>query len=161
MKRYFIIFWFLVLAANLPLQAEEFGNIFENQVISVSFYATAGRIKGDTTYHITFPGGASELEFPLNSSLTGIKVELISKVPDKDKQPRNRFSVSWLTNSSQNTGDMKDFDWIDDDVAFFTESGLSGGYNQPGLDIYSESDAELTALIFDLQYGYNFFLKRR
>lgn len=102
-----------------------------------------GYLKGDTTYHISFPGGASELEFPLKTYLLGPEIGWIYK--NAQGQEKLRVKVKWLTNIGQGSGKMKDSDWIDDD-------------GQPGLDIYSASDIELEANIVHVNGIYNFWL---
>ena len=98
--------------------------------------------KGDTTYHIDFPGGASELEFPLKTFLLGPNVGLSYK--NKQNQEKFRLNVKWLTNIDDGSGKMKDSDWIDGD-------------GHSGLDIYSESKIKLKANIIDVNLIYNFW----
>lgn len=138
----------------------------------------SGYIKGHTTYRISFTGGESELEFPLRNSLLGIQMGLTLRNPDTDKPvcrpgryDKARLTLKWFTNISGGAGKMKDSDWIEDDVGYinwyydYEDDGLINGsqsppftpWNNPGKDIYSESDAELDASIFDLNYIWNFF----
>ena len=102
----------------------------------------AGYLKGDSTYHISFDGGASELEFPLRVFLLGPEIGLGYK--NTKNQEKLRLNLIWLTSITEGTGKMKDSDWIDGD-------------GQPGLDIYSESDIELKANIFHINLLYNFW----
>ena len=100
----------------------------------------SGYLKGDTTYHIDFPGGASELEFPLETYLVG--PELVWGYRNPQKQDQFVFKIKWLTNIDNGSGKMKDSDWLEGD-------------GHPGLDIYSESDVELQANILDVNVTYN------
>ncbi len=112
-----------------------------------NLYATIGPqfgyINGDTTYHIGFPGGASELEFPIDNALWGFEASLGYRNPYNDKQDRARLVLKFFSDIDNYAGKMKDFDWLDDD-------------GHSGLDIYSESDADLDAVIIDLYYIFNF-----
>ena len=99
--------------------------------------------KGDTIYHIDFPGGASELEFPLNTFLLGPEVGVNFK--NSKKQEIIRLNVKWLTNIDNGSGIMNDSDWIDGD-------------GHSGLDIYSESKIKLRANIIDVNLIYNFWI---
>ena len=99
---------------------------------------------GHTTYHISFTGGASELEFPVDNSLWGFEGSLGYRHPYNDKQDRARLTISFFSDIDNDAGKMKDYDWVDDD-------------GHSGLDIYSESDADLDAVIIDLYYIFNFF----
>lgn len=99
-------------------------------------------LKGDTTYHISFPDGASELEFPLKTSLLG--PELVFGYKNPQGQEKIRLNVKWLTNIVRSSEKMKDSDWIEGD-------------GHPGLDIYSESDIKLKANIRDVDVIYNFW----
>lgn len=101
-------------------------------------------LKGDTTYHISFPGGESELEFPLKTFLWGPKVGLGYKNPQG--QEKIRLNARWLTNIGHGSGKMKDSDWIEDEYD-----------GHPGLDIYSESNIKLKANIVDMDVIYNFW----
>ncbi len=120
----------------------EVGWAFNNGRIYLDLGVQSGYLKGDTTYHISFPGGASELEFPLKTYLLG--PEVCWGYKNSLKQDKLQVKVKWLNNISRNSGKMKDSDWIEGD-------------GQPGLDIYSESDIELRAYIFDVNAIYNFW----
>lgn len=120
----------------------EVGWAFNNGRIYLDLGVQSGYLKGDTTYHISFPGGASELEFPLKTYLLG--PEVCWGYMNSQKQDKFRVKIRWLTNIGDGSGKMKDSDWLDDD-------------GQPGLDIYSESDIKLRANIFDVNLLYNFW----
>lgn len=100
-----------------------------------------GYISGDTTYHISFAGGESELEFPLGNSLLGIEAALGYRGPYNEKQDRARLTLGWYTNVDNDAGTMKDSDW---DAA----GSLWG---------YTESNTEVRVHIIDLNYIFNFF----
>jgi len=141
-----------------------------DQNIKMTLGLQTGYIKGDSTYRINFPGGASELKFPLDSSLYGIYVEVNSKASNTDRLDNFRFTLRMLSTMGSNSGKMKDSDWIEDDVGYinwwydYDDDGLTNGsaappfvlWNNPGKDIYSESDTKLDANITDFNYIYNF-----
>jgi outer membrane protease len=111
----------------------------------------AGYLKGDSTYRITFPGGASQLEFPLRTYLIG--PQLVWGYKNNEKQDVVRLEAKWLTNIGHGSGKMKDSDWFDNDSDFFGEPVP----DHPGKDIYSESKIDLGANIFEANVVYNFW----
>ena len=104
----------------------------------------SGFLQGYTKYRINFSGGASELEFPLDVPVWGVKGILGYKNVSSDLNETARLTFTYLTNTSQDAGKMKDSDWIDSD-------------GHDGVDIYSESDAELKAEILAFDYLYNLY----
>jgi outer membrane protease len=127
------------------------GYPFGEGVLDVDFGLQFGAFKGDTTYRISFDGGESELEFPLEAYLLGVNLGWGYR--NAQKQEIVRGNLKWLTNVSDGKGVMKDSDWIDDDASFL---GIPG-YDHPGKDIYSESDIKLRAHIVDINVAYNFW----
>jgi hypothetical protein len=128
-----------------------------------------GMLKGDTCYQIggllTRPNGTnlqqpdptSELVFPLDVTMLSLKANL-------GLGERFLIGIGFKKNLSQAAGKMEDSDW---GVWY-----LNPPYDQYGnlvptqhplrddsLDIYSESDAELDALIWDINVGYRFVNK--
>jgi outer membrane protease len=120
----------------------EVGWTFNGGKIYLDIGVQSGYLKGDTTYRISFPEGASELEFPLKTYLLGPEISWSYKNPQK--QDKFRVKIRWLTNIGHGSGKMKDSDWIEGD-------------GQPGLDIYSESDIKLKANIMDVNAIYSFW----
>ena len=112
-----------------------------------------GYMRGMTLYHISFydaagSGGESELEFPLNTFLFGIEGSYHGGKTDDGNSLRIDYRL--ITNLGGGTGAMKDSDWLTSD-----QDILLVGAAHPGLDIYSESDAELMAWIVDLRMSYD------
>jgi outer membrane protease len=117
-------------------------------------------INGDSTYHIRFNDswangghGESELEFPYDNFMTGITLAVGSRYVEKPKQIRGLLTISFFYSPSMDSGTMKDSDWIENDAAF-------GEAPHAGKDCYTESDAEFTGLIFDINYAYHFSLNK-
>ena len=110
-----------------------------------------GHLDGDTTYRISFDGGESELEFPLDIYLFGGVFGWGYK--NAQKQEKMRLEIRWLTDVSDGKEKMKDSDWFDDDASVL---GVPG-YSHPGKDIYSESDIKLKARVFDVNLTYSFW----
>lgn len=108
----------------------------------------SGFLQGFTKYHINFieagVSGASELEFPLDVPVWGVKGILGYKDSSSDLNETARFTFTYLTNTSQDAGKMKDSDWFDEGI-------------NDGVDIYSESDTELKAELFAFDYYYNIY----
>ncbi len=117
-------------------------------LINLGLGLQTGYITGDSTYRISFSGGASELEFPVDNALLGVVVVLHIKGKEgeeiKQDRDKTRFNIEWVTSISDKAGKVKDSDWLDGD-------------GHPGLDIYSESDAELDFNAVDLNFIYNFW----
>ncbi len=130
----------------------EEGFIFGNGSLEVDIGFQGGYINGYSKYHISFDGGASELEFPLKAYLAGVNLGWDYR--NDRKQEIVRMELKWLTNVTDGKGKMEDSDWIDDDGTFL---GIPG-YSQPGKDIFSESDVKLRAHIFDVNVAYNIWL---
>lgn len=131
------------LSQALPEPGPRVGWEFNGGRLYLNISLQSAYLKGDTTYHISFPGGESELEFPLKTFLLGPEVSLGYKNPQK--QEKIRLNVKWLTNIGHGSGKMKDSDWIEGD-------------GHPGLDIYSESNIKLKANIVNVNAIYNFWL---
>lgn len=99
---------------------------------------------GNTTYRIeaSDPTGsmASELEFPLGGGAAALRAELATR--DASHEDRLVFQLTAIKSVAGTMGTLKDSDWISGpaEVAFI-------GSNHDGLDIYSESDANLDALV--------------
>jgi len=121
----------------------EEGFVFGNGILDVDVGLQGGYIKGYTKYRIRFDGGASELKFPLEAYLAGINLGWGFR--NDQRQEIVRGQIKWLTNVTDGKGKMEDSDWI-------------GGDNQPGLDIYSESDVKLRAHILNVNVAYNLWL---
>jgi len=129
-----------------------------------------GMMRGDTRYQIgglfTGPGirlqqpdPTSELDFPLDVPMLSFKFNLALS-------ERILLSAGLKKNLSQAAGTMEDSDW----GIWYMEPlrDQDGQLVQPyhplrddSLDIYSESDAELDALIWDIKVGYRFVNKPR
>lgn len=130
----------------------EEGFVFSNGILDVDVGLQGGYINGYTKYHISFDGGASELEFPLEAFLAGINLGWDFR--NDQKQEIVRMEIKWLTNVSDGKGEMEDSDWIDDDATFL---GIPG-YHHSGKDIFSESDVKLRGHIFNGNVAYNQWL---
>ncbi|MBI5555177.1 MAG: omptin family outer membrane protease [Elusimicrobia bacterium] len=118
----------------------------------------SGFLNGYARYRINFSGGTSELEFPLDVPVWGVKGLLGYKNSASDLNETARLVFSYLTNTSQDAGKMKDSDWIDDDIGMLRYIyGIDISQNHSGVDIYSESDTELKAEILAFDYLYNLY----
>lgn len=105
-----------------------------------------GYIKGDSTYHISFSGGESELKFPLNTALLGLKLNLSMKDRAFSNREKISLSVSWYKDI-HHSGKMEDSDWIYED-------------NHSGKDIYSESSTKINLDIVDINYVWNLLSRK-
>lgn len=133
-------------------ETEEFGEVLGIDNLCLTAGLQYGRIEGNTTYNnFTSSNSESKLEFPLANSLAGFEIVLGYKDSDQALQPSHKVTLKTFTNHWSDAGKMKDSDWISDvdDVGYIGEV-------HKGLDIYSESDAQLRLNINDLNYIYNF-----
>ncbi len=108
---------------------------------------SGGHIEGNSTYHIAFDGGASELEFPLDTDLAGVGIELsyFNDVSENNLPKAKLYCRLWSDVS--HNGVLKDSDWMEND-------------NQPGLDVYSEGKTRIDLFLLDARYLYNFYIKK-
>lgn len=150
MKR---LVWVILLSTLLISSSVEFGMAqtpsnngvgwkFANGKLYLDLGFQFGYMYGDTTYRISFPGGASQLEFPLKTFFLG--PQIVWGYKNAWGLDKFRLQAKWFTNVGRGSGKMKDSDWIDGD-------------GQPGLDIYSESKIKLRAHIVDVNLLYNFW----
>lgn len=100
-----------------------------------------GRLFGYTSYHISVPGVASELEWPVSSTIAGLH----SSVNVDNKLA---FGVTLRKNLDTETGKMKDSDWLNS--VWFDNYFITNGF------IYSESDTEMEMLDIDFRGKYTF-----
>lgn len=115
------------------------------------FSLSTGYLKGDSTYqiggHINMANGSqstihfplSELAFPLDAVM--LKAEVEATFADKW-----RLSLSGQTNITDDTGETEDSDW-----------GVWNWSPASQLDIFSTTDTEMTALLFDGKLSYTFY----
>ncbi len=150
--------------------------IFGNGLGKLSLGFELGSIKGDTKYRISFDNpydigghGESELKWPIDTTLIGLSAALHYKPQEDNMLTHDRFRLSfkWLTKAGKSRGNMKDSDWIENDVGYidYNDDGVLNGSsawatNHDGLDIYSESPVKLDeANIFDINYVYNLWVR--
>ena len=110
--------------------------------VHISLGLQSGYIKGDSTYHISFSTGESELRFPLSTALLGLKFGLSMRDSVFLNRERMGLNVSWYRDI-HHSGKMEDSDWINGD-------------GHSGKDIYSESSTKINLDIVDVSYVWNF-----
>jgi len=141
----------MILAVSLPAFAAPYRQETQKHGI---FGFGIGYMNGNTLYHISdydATGGIeSELEFPLNTFLLGLEGGYVSK--NAKGQDAFRIGLQWFMGLGSGSGELKDSDWLTDSV----DVSLVGAAH-PGLDIYSESNIDLTANIIDIRASYNFW----
>jgi len=116
-----------------------------------------GKLSGDTTYQIggalSTPSGSSQLHFPISELEFPLDIWMISVEGSKEFAKKWKVSVGAKKSYTSDAGKMKDSDW----GAWYLD-----GYawaEKETLDIYSESDAKLDALIMDINLRYRFYEK--
>ena len=108
-----------------------------------------GNIKGDTTYRIDFPEGASQLAFPLNTSIFGVELCLTRRDIQNMDYEKGRFTLKWLVEADNAaSGYMEDSDWLYDALDV-----IIAGEAHPGLDIFSKSKAKISVQMIDVNYN--------
>lgn len=121
-----------------------------------SFALGAGMLSGDTTYRIggTFVdsvGNSAELHFPISELKFPLDVYMVSLEASADFTERWSLSAGVKKNVTGDAGKMKDSDW-----GYYWLDGCSWCATNT-LDIYSESDADLDALILDVNLRYKYY----
>ena len=110
------------------------------------FSIATGYLKGDSTYRIGglvdgADGSQSNFHFPISELMFPLDAVMLKTEFEVSFSDRWRLSLNAQTNITENTGKMEDSDWL-----------------SPGrLDIYSESDTEMRALLFDGKLRYTFY----
>ncbi len=108
-------------------------------------------IGGYTKYRIAASDSTgsveSELEFPLGGVLAGLRGQLAS--PRDGNRRRWIFEASGMLSLAGSNGVLKDSDWIDGSVETATPPDGLGLAPHAGKDIYSESKADLHALVLE------------
>jgi outer membrane protease len=110
------------------------------------------RLDGHTLYHISDADASgnsieSELKFPLNTTLFGLQAGIA--VPANGGRDSLTADVEWFTSRAGGAGKVEDFDWLSNGI----DISLVGSAH-PGLDIYSLSEAALTADILHFRCAY-------
>ena len=122
------------LGQAVPAHAEISLSIGGGYLAGETQYQIGGTIKeASGTTEVHFP--LSELNFPLDAFMLKGQVEATFK-------ERWGLMLSAATNITEDTGDMRDSDWI---------------ISPSSLDIYSESDTEMDALLLEGKLSYIFY----
>ena len=141
------------------------GITFEEEIaIGPRLHLTLGNEKwgGDTTYQIggtvSTPSATYEYHFPISELEFPLDVYMLSLSGSLEITKKLFLSVGAKQDITDDAGKMKDSDW---GVPFEDPPGsdLWWWYGPDSLDIYSESDAELDALIIDINLQYKFLKK--
>jgi hypothetical protein len=132
---------------NRPIQIVEQGSGPKSGDVFAGFIS--GNIKGDTTYRIDFPEGASQLAFPLDTSILGFELCLTRRDSQNNSYEKGRFTLKWMVEADNTaSGKMEDSDWLYDALDL-----VITGQTNPGLDIFSKSKADISAQMIDLNYN--------
>jgi len=115
-----------------------------------------GELSGHTTYQIggtvSTSSGIEELHFPISELEFPLDVYMVSLGASVGFAEKLKLSASVKKNITDDAGKMKDSDW---GVPFEDPPGSgSWWYDPDSLDIYSESNADLDALIVDVNLRY-------
>jgi len=130
---------------------------------AANFDVTAGvaKFSGDTTYRIGYPVdfvnfGTYEGYFPFSQLEFPLDVYMLSLGGSMEFSDRWKASLTIQTNITDDPGLMEDSDW---GVPFEDPPGLGRWwwYGPKSLDIYSTSDTELDAMIWDINFGYTIY----
>jgi len=118
--------------------------------------AAVAAIGGHTTYRISASDSTgsveSELEFPLGGVLAALRGQLASH---RDASRRRWiFEASAMLSPAGSAGTLKDSDWLDGSVETAPAPDGLGLTPHAGKDIYSESTADLHALVLEARAAY-------
>jgi outer membrane protease len=116
-----------------------------------------GKLDGYTKYQIggtvDTPSGSIQVHFPLSELEFPLSVSMVSLGLTTASTGRWKFGAVVKKNITRQAGEAKDSDW----GVYYLE-----GYSwaeQNTLDIYSESNAALDALIIDIDFAYGLYRK--
>jgi len=148
-KLVFILLWaFVIGSLGVPVYAEG---------PKVDFTLGIGQLRGDTTYQIggkyVTPSTSGEYRFPISKLEFPLDVYMVSGGGSIEFAEKWKVSVGVKKNITSDAGKMKDSDW---GIWYYEVSWWT---DPDSLDIYSESDAELDALIMDINFRYRFYEK--
>lgn len=126
--------------------------IYESTTFSQGYntYITVGIgvLSGDTTYQIgeryVYPSGSGTYHFPISKLEFPLDILMISVEESKEFAKNWKMSIVAKKNYTRNAGKMEDSDWLT--IA-----------NPSQLDVYSQSDAYLDALILGINVSYRIF----
>jgi hypothetical protein len=140
----FLVIQIIVFLVANPLRAEITGEI-DASLIALDGY-TKYQIGGDCTVNnesgtLRFP--VSELVFPLNSQYASFKAAI-------EIENFIRIEGSFNKNLAVDTVQLKDSDW---GYLYYNYHSELPRTSPDSLDVYSESDAELFATIWDINIG--------
>lgn len=126
-----------------------------SEVGGVDLAVGIGALRGHTTYQIggriSTPLGSGEVHFPISELEFPLDVYMASAEGSIGFGNKWEVSASVKKNVTDDPGKMKDSDW----GVYWLEVGYPAEQNT--LDIYSESDAELDALMFDVNLRYKLY----
>lgn len=125
------------------------------EVGGVDLAVGIGALSGHTTYQIggtvSTPLGSGEVHFPISELEFPLDVYMVSLEGSIGFTERWKVSAGVKKNITDDAGKMKDSDW----GVYWLEVGHPA--EQDTLDIYSESDADLDALILDINLRYRLY----
>ena len=130
---------------------------------AANFDVTAGigKLSGDTTYQIggmvdDSAVGSYKLHFPISELKFPLDVYMLYLGGSIEFADRWKASLNIQTNITDDPGNMKDSDW---GVPFEYPpgSGWWWWHGPKSLDIFSTSDTELEAMIWDINLGYTIY----
>jgi hypothetical protein len=149
-KRLVCVFWCVLVIGGrgVPSYAQA-------PVVAVS--AGTGTLRGHTTYRIggtvDTASGSYDYHFPISELEFPLDVYMFSVTGAVQFAEKWRVSAGVKSNITEDAGEMKDSDW-----GYYFLRGDAWA-EKDTLDIYSKSDAELNAFIWDINLGYNFYEK--
>ena len=127
------------------------------QVPEVDLTVGTGTLRGHTTYRIGgtvgTASGSYDYHFPISELEFPLDVYMFSVRENVQFAEKWKVSAGVKSNITKDAGKMKDSDW-----GYYFLRGDAWA-EQDTLDIYSKSDAELDAFIWDINLGYRFYEK--
>ncbi len=107
----------------------------------------SGMLSGYTQYEIggktIYPDSEAQYHFPVSRLRFPVDATMVKATGQISVEDRWLFSLEVATNITEDTGEMKDYDW-----------GIYPGSDTDQLDIYSESDCEMETFQLDIKGRY-------
>jgi hypothetical protein len=132
--------------------------------IGIGITLGVGKLSGYTKYQIGgkvdyFTGEGTEVHFPISELDYPLDVYMVSVGARIESGESWTFTLNTKKNITGDAGTMKDSDW---GVYYLSPEEFiepNQEFQQHTLDIYSESDADLEALMIDINFQYRFYRK--
>ncbi len=167
--RYLICIFIFILTGHYAFAQDSSSGDGPARSLNIAVDLGTGVLRGHTTYQIggdvDYANSAHEdLRFPISELKFPLDVYMASLSASAEFKEKWKLVINAKKNITDDAGSLEDSDWgyWHDGADLPHDPGSTcdpDKCSSDSLDIYSESDAELDALIIDLDFRYRFFNK--